>query len=178
MSATDHPRGLPLLIGTFALGIVIHLLHEAAHALSAMAFGVSGTMGTNTVRLTSEVGEMAAIASTAAGPGLMLIFAIAAFASRWCWAPSVLFIVFIQRAFAAIVSAIMAPNDEARLGAMLGVGPWAVFVLAVGLTGFLFIRRYRAERLGWKWLAISYVGFSLAITLVVFGDDVLPRIAF
>ncbi|MBV7258068.1 hypothetical protein [Erythrobacter crassostreae] len=40
----DRPSGLRLFAGTTALAIVIHLLHEAAHMLAAMAYGVSGVM--------------------------------------------------------------------------------------------------------------------------------------
>ncbi|MBV7258069.1 hypothetical protein [Erythrobacter crassostreae] len=122
--------------------------------------------------------DAAVIGATAAGPALMVLFAIAAALSRWRWAPSVIFIVFAQRAMAALISAISAPNDEARLSIMLGFGPWALFAFTVGLTGYLFIRRYRRDALGWKWIAISYAAFSLAITLVVFGDGRLFQLRF
>ena len=79
---------------------------------------------------------------------------------------------------AALISALLAENDEARLGMLLGVGPWVFFALTVGLTGYLFIRRYRQDGLGWKWIGLSYAGFSLGITLVVLGDGILFRIRF
>ncbi|WP_299194155.1 hypothetical protein [uncultured Erythrobacter sp.] len=172
------PTGWQLLLGTFVLTVLIHLLHESAHALTAIGFGVSGVMSSNTVGYTSQMSLSAVLAATAAGPALMMLFALAAAFSKWRWAPTVLFIVFFQRAMAAIISAISAPNDEARLSLLLGLGPWAIFALTVGVTGLLFLRRYRAETLGWKWFGISYVGFSLGLALVVLGDGILFRIRF
>lgn len=174
----DGPSGWTLLAGTTLLAAVIHLLHEASHMLAAIALGASGTMGTNTVRYTTEMSDTASLITNAAGPGLMLVFAGIAFVSHWRWAPSVLFIVFFQRAMAAVISALAAPNDEARMGVLLEVGPWAIFALTVGLTGLLFLLRARSDKLGWKWIGISWVGFNIAITAMVFGDGVLPRIAF
>ena len=69
----DLPRGWRLVGGTFLLAILIHLLHEAVHMLVAKSYGVSGVMSTNTVRYTSEMSEAAIIASTAAGPALMVV---------------------------------------------------------------------------------------------------------
>ena len=177
MSETQ-PFGWRLLLGTFVLTVVIHLLHEGAHALTAIGFGVNGVISTNTVGYTSEMSRAAVLCATAAGPVLMVLFAIGAAASRWRWAPSVLFIVFFQRAMAAIISAIAAPNDEARLGLLLGIGPWAIFAVTVGVTGLLFVRRYRQDGFNWKWVGISYVGFSLGSALMVMGDGILFRIRF
>lgn len=174
----DLPRGWRLVGGTFLLAILIHLLHEAAHMLVAMSYGVSGVMSTNTVRYTSEMSEAAVIASTAAGPALMVVFALAAALSRWRWAPSVLFIVFAQRAMAALFSALFHLNDEARLSALLGLPVGTLFAVTVGVTGLLFVLRYRRERLGWKWVALSYAGFSLALAIVVLGDGIVFRYRF
>ena len=174
----DAPSPWLLLAASFALTVIIHLLHESVHALTAIGFGVSGVMSSNTVSYTSDMSHAAQISATAAGPALMVVFALAAAASQWRWAPSILFIVFAQRSMAALISALLAENDEARLGMLLGVGPLVFFALTVGLTGYLFIRRYRQDGLGWKWIGLSYAGFSLGITLVVLGDGILFRIRF
>lgn len=172
------PSGWRLLGGTFLLTIVIHLLHECAHALTAIAYGVSGVISSNTVRYTSEMSDAAVIGATFAGPALMVVFALAATISRWRWALSVLFIVFLQRLMAAIFTGLGSPNDEARISMLLGLGPWPLFALTVGLTGFLFLRRNRSSKPGWKWLAISYAAFNLGIALVVLGDGILFRVRF
>ena len=172
------PRGWKLLGGTFALTVLIHLLHELAHMLVARGFGVSGVMSSNTVRYTSEMSEAAKIAATAAGPGLMVIFAIAAFLSRWRWAPTVIFIVFAQRAMAAFFSAFFNLNDEAQVSVLLGLRVGTLFALTVGVSGLLFVLRYRRDRPGWKWVGVSFVGFNLGIALVVLGDGTLFRYRF
>lgn len=165
-------------MGTIALGFVIHILHEAAHALTAVVFGVSGLMRPNTVSYGPEMTPEIAIWTTAAGPALMLLFALIAARLDWRWSASVIFITFAQRAMAAVISMITSPNDEARLGEMLGVGPWPFFSLSVSLTFALFVYRYRRDGLDWKWVAISYAGFSIALATVVLGNKALFHISF
>lgn len=172
------PRGLWLLLGTIVLTMAIHWLHEAAHMLTAIGFGSSGTMGTNTVRYATKMTQAQVNWTTAAGPGLMVVFGALAAFSKWRWAPSVLIIVFLQRAMAAGISAIGEPNDEARLSLALGLGKWSVFALTVGITGALFVWRWRKDELGWKWLGISWLGLTLGIAAMVLLNGVVPKIVF
>ncbi|NQX95595.1 MAG: hypothetical protein HRT64_11880 [Erythrobacter sp.] len=174
----DRPGSIALFVSSVALAMAIHWLHEAAHMLTAISFGVSGVMGTNTVSYATEMTETQVIWTTAAGPGLMVVFALLAAASRWRWAPTVLFVVFLQRAMAAGISAISLPNDEARLSLLLGLGTWSVFALTVGITAALFIWRWRKDGLGWVWLGISWFGVSIGIAAMVALNGVLPKIVF
>ncbi|MEM6475647.1 MAG: hypothetical protein AAF687_05715 [Pseudomonadota bacterium] len=169
---------MALCLGSIVLAMASHWLHEAAHALMAIAFGVSGTMGTNTVRYTVEMSEIAVIFATAAGPALTVLLAVIAAFSNWRWAPTIIFAAFIQRGMAAGITLIGAPNDEARLSLLLGLGKWSVFAVTVGVTAALFVWRWRKDQLGWRWLAISWFGISLGIGAMVGLDGVLPEIVF
>ena len=175
---SNAPRGFTLLLGTIALAMAIHWLHEAAHMLTAIGFGASGTMGTNTVRYAPGMTQTQVNWTTAAGPALMVLFGAFAAFSKWRWAPTVLIVVFLQRAMAAGISAIADPNDEARLSLALGLGKWSLFAVTVGITGALFLWRWRKDQLGWKWLGISWLGVTLGIMVMVLLNGVVPKIVF
>ncbi len=174
-------RRSSISIGQFALLIALtvgmHLLHELSHALTAVVFGEHGSMGTNTVRYYNGIGTTALIWVTAAGPIVTVLLALLAFNWRSKLGTSVLFIAFAQRAMAAGMSLNHA-NDEARLSQLLGLGYWTLFAVTVTLTATLFIIRFRERKLGWKWLVVNWLAFSIGITLMVFADNVLPRWQF
>lgn len=176
--AQTTPRGWTLLLGTVLIGIAMHAIHEVAHVLAAMAFGVEGSLGLNTVRFSGDLSDTASLWTNFAGPAITLAMALAAVMTRWRWAASAAFIAFYQRALAAVMTAIAAPNDEARIGELLGLGAWPVFAVTIGAGLALLIWQVRRERPGWAWLGLSYVGASLAIAIMVFGDLFAPRIAF
>ena len=169
-------RGVFLM--TILIGIVMHLIHEASHMLGAMAFGVGGSMGTNTVNYDDGMSDTARLWASIAGPGSMLLIALAARLMQWRWTAIILYVVFIQRAIAGLVTWLSGPNDEARIGEMLGLGQWPVFALTIGVSGLLFAAQYGQERLGWKFLVAGFLGMSIALPIVVFADPVLPRIHF
>lgn len=173
----SETQPLRLVLVTIALTIILHLAHEAAHLLAAMSYGYSGSAGLNSVSTDGFVLSGDQLVITLAGPALMLLVALVAAVNRSRWAPTILFAVFVQRLLAALVS-FMSPNDEARAGEMLGVGSWSLFVVSVGLTGWLFIHRYRRDRLGVRWLLLSWIGISIGIMMMVFGEPFVPRITF
>ncbi|MBW0144676.1 hypothetical protein [Sphingomicrobium clamense] len=167
-----------VFLTTIVIGVVMHLVHEASHMLGAMTFGVGGSMGTNTVNYDADMSETARLWASIAGPGSMILIAIAARAMQWRWTAIILYVVFIQRSMAGIVTWLAGPNDEARIGQMLGLGEWPVFALTIGLSGLLFAAQYGQERLGWRFLLAGFLGMSVALPLVVFADPILPRINF
>lgn len=78
--------------------------------------------------------------------------------------------------FTAILVSVRSPNDEARLGEWLGVGPWALFlVVVIGLL-ILTLRAGRVLEWGWKSYLLAYLTASLVITAVVLGAAQMPRL--
>lgn len=184
MTAATLPRGWALLFGTIAISIGVHFIHEVFHMLAAISFGVSGTFGLNTVRYADELSDTAYLIITFAGPAVTLVIGAIALAKKSRWSSSVLFVVAYQRALAALLSALGAPNDEARMGLILGIGQWPIFALTIGTALAMLAWQLRGDwhrrsRLGWLgWLGIAYLATNIAVTIMVFADTVLPRIPF
>ena len=167
-----------LFFGTFAISIAIQLAHEFAHMLTAIALGASGRMSLNEVRYSEDLSEAEFFAVTAAAPILMLVLAGFAAMSRSKWAISVLGIILLGRSLAALLTALGAPNDEAKRGAIIGIGPWPFFVLMLGVVGTLFVRRYQRELPGSRWTLVSFAAAVVCFAFIVVADDYMFRIWF
>jgi len=175
---STRPTGWKLFAGTLALCLAMHFVHELAHMAAAIGFGVGGTLGTNTVRFAAALSSTQTLWINLAGPAITLAIPAAAILAKWRWAASAAFIAFYQRALAAIITLIAAPNDEARIGDALGVGPWPVFAGTVGLGLAMLVWQARRDRCGMAWLGIVYVASSVGVAIMVFADAAVPRIVF
>ena len=61
-------------------------------------------------------------------------------------------------------------NDEARISDLLGLGPWTLPSLMVGVLLILTVVASRRLRLGWKTNAGAYLVSTVATTAIVMGD--------
>ena len=172
-----------LFLTTILAVLVMHILHEAGHALTAKMLGHDMLVRVNSVTIVDGAARTLwdRILVDAAGPLVTIILAVVAWRAaergRWALAPTILFIALAMRLLAAGVS-LGNPNDEARISLALGLGTWTVFAVVIVLLAAMFVRVYRRRALGWRWLLVSYLAASLAFAALVFGEPLLPAVAF
>jgi len=81
----------------------------------------------------------------------------------------VLFAAWFERMAAAFVS-LLNPNDEARIGLLLGIGTWTLpAAVVLGLLALLWIASRRLA-IGWKANIVFYLVSSMVVAAVVFAD--------
>lgn len=159
--------------------LLTFVLHEAAHALAGMAMGHDMQIGLNSVSARGGAAMAArdAFLVTAAGPLATVLQAVIAWLviargkigrSGAGVAYAFLFAAWFMRFAAAFVS-LFHPNDEARLGLMLGWNMWllpgAMVITLLALT-WAGARRLRVR---WMTNAAAYVTCSAAFAAIVFG---------
>lgn len=115
---------------------------------------------------------------SAAGPIVTLVQAVIAFIlvrkRKAIAAFGFLFAALMMRGVAMAVS-LNNPNDEARISEWLGLGPWTLHILVVGiLLGFTV---KGGSYLKWKWQSyiLAYLAISLGLAAVVMGEAFIPR---
>ena len=149
------------------------LVHEAAHWLTGVALGHTMSFSINGVGAAAGTSVRDHILIAAAGPLVTLLQGIVAFMlvrSRDSVAAyGVLFFALMMRATAMGVS-LFHLNDEARISDLLGLGPWTLPSLMVGVLLILTVVASRGLRLGWKTNAAAYLVSTVAITAIVMGD--------
>lgn len=155
-------------------GLATYLMHEGAHWLTGVALGHEMLFGLNVVRPVGPVPLRDATLISAAGPIFTLIQGVVAFAIFRRTGSVLAFSLLLWAAFMRLVawgiSGLSAPNDEARVGIALGVGPWALHALvsiALVALAVLAMRRRGSDR--WE-LGLSYLVLSLVSTAVVIAD--------
>lgn len=171
MTVRERAKYCGWLVGA---GLASSLMHEAAHWLTGVALGHEMLFGLNVVRTVGAVPPRDAALISAAGPVFTFVQGIAAFAvfrrSGSVLAFSLLLWAAFMRLTAWGISWLSAPNDEARVGIALGVGPWVLHALVslplVALAVFA-IRWRRSDR--WE-LALSYLVLSTVTTAIVVSD--------
>lgn len=164
--------------GWFALiAVATYLVHEAAHWLTGAALGYPVSYGINSVIPGAPMTPGDHMLMSAAGPAVTVLTAWIAFyivmRRDSLKAYAVLYFALFMRVVAAGVS-VFNLNDEARISAALGFGPWllpAVVVLALLVPTVMASRRLR---LSWKVNVLAYVVSSVVATAVV-GLDMVHR---
>lgn len=157
-----------------ATGLATYLMHEGAHWVTGAALGHEMLFGLNVVRPVGPVTLRDATLISAAGPLFTLVQGIVTFALFRKTGNVIAFALLLWAAFMRLIawgiSWLSAPNDEARVGVALGVGPWAFHALVsiiLVVLGALAIRQRGSDR--WE-LGLSYVVLSLVSTAIVMTD--------
>lgn len=179
MRPTSRP-GPGFYLSFLLIGPLTYLAHELGHWAGGEAVGVDMWMTLNKAGIASggTPGGFAALVIAAAGPVVTLSIAIIAYilAIRRCSfiAYGVLFFQFMFRLIAGgITLAGNNPNDEAAIGAMLGIG---VYPLTVAMSLVLLAFTWDAARRLRPGLVANFAGYalsSLVITAFVFVDGLM-----
>jgi len=150
-----------------------YLVHEAAHWLTGTALGHVMSFSINGVSPAAATSVRDHILIAAAGPLVTLLQGIVAFmlvrTRDSVAAYGVLFFALMMRATAMGVS-LFHLNDEARISDLLGLGPWTLPSLMVGVLLILTVIASRRLRLGWKTNLGAYLVATVATTAIVMGD--------
>jgi len=162
----------------FALvAVATYLIHEAAHWVVGAALGYPVSYGINSVIPGAPMTSTDHMLMSAAGPAVTVVTAWLAFyfvmRRQSLIAYAVLYFALFMRVIAAGVS-VFNPNDEARISAMLGLGPWLLpgfVVITLLIPTFIASRRLR---LSWKVNLLAYAVSSVVAAAVV-GLDMLHR---
>ncbi|NHK29361.1 hypothetical protein FF098_015695 [Parvularcula flava] len=171
MTLKDMPVFVIIIILTF-------IVHEAGHWLVGQSMGYDMYLSINRVGAVGDTpSAMEAMWIKAGGPLVTLAQGIIGFALVWVARSRLAFLVvfaaFFMRLLAAGISFIN-PNDEAAIGAALGLPVWLVPGLAVAFLFLLAVLATRRMQFGWRtWLLCWIVG-SIVTTGIVFGDDYIP----
>lgn len=154
-------------------------LHEGAHFAMGEALGYDMWVRINSAGLAcgAYASPLHANLVNLAGPAATLLQGVVAFAAAMAWrsrtAFAFLFMALMMRLMAAGVS-LSNPNDEARIGEWLGVGPWALFAGVILILLALTAAAGRRLGLGWKSYVFGWLAASVLVAAIVFGEGLLP----
>lgn len=153
-------------------GLMTFVLHEGAHWAAAEALGYDGYFSLNRAGARGAVTDRHRLLIAAAGPAATIVQGVLAWAlvqargSRIAWA------FLFQAAFMRLMATVITfwnPNDEARVGAQLGLGTWTLpIVVTAGLFALLALGSRRL-RLGPAALGLSWLIASAGVNAIVFS---------
>lgn len=163
-----------------AIIVVSTVLHEIGHLVAVKALGYDAVIRINSVSLVGGADSVAdRMIVDAAGPFVTLILALVGLAMSGrgtLVGPTIVFGSLMMRILAAVISLQM-PNDEARISELQGLGTWTVPAIVVALLAVIMALSARRSGIGWAWLGATWIGASIGLVLVVFGEPYLPAIA-
>lgn len=169
------------LILLFVTGVLTFVLHELAHGLMASATGHEAYVSANHAGAATgqNVSEHDARLISAAGPAVTVLqgaigFVLVLVASSrigFC----LLFSAFMMRLMAGAVG-FANPNDEWVVGETLGMPNWLLpLLVASGLFVMTVVAGLRL-RLGWRSGLGGWAVMSVAITIMVMGENAMPTL--
>lgn len=181
MTVTTVTAGRPALESRFYLtlvwvGLATFVLHESAHWIAGRLVGLDVRFSLNGVTPIGPVTTAQHVAMSAAGPAVTIVQAIVAFVMLRARPGATALAFLIWAAFMRLVASglsLVLPNDEARIGSLIGIGYWTlpvVVTLSLGMLAWIGARRFV-----WRWrdAALVYVVLSLTTAAIVFGDRAL-----
>ncbi|GGD62648.1 hypothetical protein GRI62_13145 [Erythrobacter arachoides] len=162
----------------FALiAVATYLIHEAAHWVVGAALGYDVSYGINSVIPGSAMTTRDHILMSAAGPAITVLGGLVAFVfvmrRQSLTAYAALYFALFMRVVAAGVS-VFNLNDEARISALLGWGPWALPGVVILVLLITTIMASRHLKLSWKVNVLAYAVASV-VSMVVVGIDMVHR---
>lgn len=162
------------------VGVVTFLLHEGGHWVAGEWLGHDMALSLNRAVPLDSPTQTHLLIITAAGIavtliegliGLLLVRVNAAIGY------AIAFFAFFMRLMAFGITVAVNPNDEARIGTVLGVGPYVPHIVVVlALLGVVVLAARRA-RAGWMANILAWVVCSITVTAIVYLDRVIGQLA-
>ena len=172
-------RNVAHLIGFTIIGFI---LHELAHLCAALALGHDAVIRINSVSVLTDPSTIDRIFIDLAGPVMTIALAVA---GLWgvlyrnsVMGFNLLVAMTAQRSLAAGMSLLANPNDEYRIGEALSIGAWTIHVIVLVILGGMLFFAASKIRPGWMYLFWAWLGISIGVSLVVFGEPYLPSVRF
>jgi len=170
---------LSFYLTMFLVIIVIMLMHEIVHWLvgTTLGYEMYFTLTTAGVIEGGWRNDLDYAIVSISGP--IFTFLMGAFGAwlaiskRLTFGYDLIFVAFMQRFLAMIMSAIATPNDEARVSIFLGLDWWVLPVIFVIPLLALTIWSSKVLRFGLRVNFFCYLTVSVAFTLIVFFDGQL-----
>jgi hypothetical protein len=175
-------RLIGLAVLTPVVGVFGFLAHEAGHWSMGRAFGLDMYLQLNRAGPVDpgiDVATWRQAAITSAGPAVTFAQALVgvALARRLpVLGFALTFSAVYMRAVAFGISVLVNPNDEARLGEMLGIGIYPIHIAVMALLLPVLALATLRARAGWSAYIIAFVASSAAVSAVVYLDPVVGRI--
>lgn len=171
--------GLSFYLTMFVISIVTMLMHELVHWLTGTALGYEMffTLTKSGVVEGGWRSDLDYAIVSIAGPiftfSMGLIGAWLAISRKMRFGYELIFIAFMQRFLAMVMSAIAIPNDEARVSLFLGLDWWVVPLVFVIPLLVLTIWSSRVLRFGVVVNFFCYLTASIVFTVMVYADGQL-----
>lgn len=166
--------------GLFVIATLLtFVIHEGAHWAMGEWLGYDMILRVNSVDLArgGYGSDWHRYAVTSAGPAATILQGAIALAlvrgASLAAAFPFLLSALLMRVFAAGVS-IVNPNDEMRLSLWLGLGPWTVFAMVIGLLLAMTVAAVWLLRPSWRLVAGGVLCWLAVTAAIVFGEPYLP----
>lgn len=159
-----------------AAGLVTYLVHEGAHWIAGRAVGLDVAFRLNGVTPTGAATQGQLLAMSAAGPAITYAQALLAYFFVRRESSTVAFAFLLWPAFMRVVAtgvSFILPNDEARVGMVLGAGFWTIPIVASGALCWLAWSGGRAFKIRARDFGALYLILSAVTAAIVFGDRYL-----
>ncbi len=168
--------GLSFYASMFVIIIVTMVMHEVVHWLVGAALGYEMYFKLTQAGLVEGAwrSERDYALVSIAGPVFTATMGVAgawlAITRRMALGYELIFVAFMQRFLALVMSALFIPNDEARVSLYLGLEWWVVPLCFVLPLLALTIWSSRVLKFGVLVNFFCYLTASVAFTLMVYGD--------
>jgi len=177
--AVQKKPGTMFYLTMFSIAIVTMIFHEITHWLAGKALGYDMYFTLTTASLIEGSWRSEADYALVSIAGPLFTFAVGLFGAwlaivkKMRFGYELIFVAFMQRFLAMIMSALFIPNDEARVSLFLG---WDWWVLPVTIIIPLFVLAVWSSiklRFGVLVNFFCYLATSIAFTLIVAADGQL-----
>lgn len=174
---------LQIIIALIFVSLGHFVVHEFAHALAAKLLGYEVVIKLNSVRPASGGYESTFHASIISLTGPIVTLLTAAFAAIIANNQKSLlaFLVVVSAAFQRVIAQVVSignPNDEMRVSIEYGLGAFTLPTISSLMFIGLVVYAWRGPKpKGWMLFTV-WISLSLAMSMVVFGERVLPSITW
>ena len=179
-----NPKPKPLFYVTMLIiAIATMLMHELVHYLVGTALGYEMYFQLTKAGIVDGSWRSQLDYAIVSISGPVFTFTVGAFGAwlaigkRMAFGYELVFVAFMQRFLAMVMSAIAIPNDEARVSLFLGLDWWVVPLMFVAPLLVLTIWASRVLKFGLLVNFLCYVTASIAFTIMVYFDGQMAGFA-
>lgn len=160
---------------SFIAVFLTFFFHEGAHYIMGETLGYDMWMNLNSAGIKDNGTYNKAWENqlvSAAGPIFTIIQAIIFYllikkSKNLNWYPF-LFVTALMRFFAAVISAFIMSNDEARISEWLGIGKMTLPVIVSLFLIILISKTTIEQKISWKFNLVTFLLISINITVLVY----------